>query len=213
MVVHRGLFITLEGIEGAGKSTALSYITVQLAKLGIGYSVTREPGGTLYSEKIRQLLLQQETERLHSDAELLLYFAGRAQHLAEIIRPALRLGKWVICDRFTDATYAYQGYGRGLELSKIAELENLVQGKLRPDYTLLFDLSPEIGMARVKTVRELDRIEQETVDFFARVRNGYLEMAKKEPRRYRVVNAALTVKDVQRQLAGIMAEILTDVRT
>ena len=207
-----GLFITLEGVEGAGKSTALRGITARLQELGIEYIVTREPGGTLYAEKIRQLLLLREEEELHPDAELLLYFAGRAQHLARIIRPALSAGKWVICDRFTDATYAYQGYGRGLSLAKISQLETLVQGGLRPDYTLLFDLPPEVGMERVRGARELDRIEQETTAFFTKVRNGYLEMAKQEPKRYRVINAALSEDEVQKQLTTVMAAILAVVR-
>ena len=207
-----GLFITLEGVEGAGKSTALRGMTARLQKLGIEYIVTREPGVTLYAEKIRQLLLLREVEELHPDAELLLYFAGRAQHLARIIRPALSAGKWVICDRFTDATYAYQGYGRGLSLAKISQLETLVQGDLRPDYTLLFDLPPEIGMERVRGTRELDRIEQETTDFFTKVRNGYLEMTKKEPKRYRVINAALSEDEVQKQLTTVMTAILAVVR-
>ena len=207
-----GLFITLEGVEGAGKSTALRGITARLQELGIEYIVTREPGGTLYAEKIRQLLLLREKEELHPDAELLLYFAGRAQHLARIIRPALSAGKWVICDRFTDATYAYQGYGRGLSLAKISQLETLVQGGLRPDYTLLFDLPPEVGMERVRGARELDRIEQETTAFFTKVRNGYLEMAKQEPKRYRVINAALSEDEVQKQLTTVMTAILAVVR-
>jgi dTMP kinase len=166
----KGLFITLEGIEGAGKSTAASYIAEYLQHNNINFILTREPGGTEISEKIREVILSHYSEPMHPDTELLLYFSGRAQHLNQIIIPALKRGQWVICDRFTDATYAYQGGGRGLNQDKITILENWVQGDLLPDYTLLFDVEVKCGLGRIKKDRILDRIELEKEFFFEKVR-------------------------------------------
>jgi len=184
-----GYFITIEGVEGAGKSTVLRGIVAGLEKQKIDFIVTREFGGTEIAEKIRHILLGHHQEKMCVDTEILLAFAARAQHLKNLILPALREGKWVLCDRFTDATYAYQGAGRGEAQERIATIENWVQGELRPDLTLLLDLDAQIGLERIKKTRSLDRIEVETLDFFKRVRQGYLEIAKREPWRYRILDA------------------------
>jgi len=168
--MKKGLFITLEGGEGAGKSTQLAYIRQRLEAAGVTLHVTREPGGTPLGEQIRELLLDHRQTDMATDTELLLMFAARAQHLAERIRPALAAGEWVLCDRFTDATYAYQGGGRGIDSQRIAVLENWVQGTLRPDLTLLLDLPVNVGMARANGRGELDRFEREQQAFFDRVR-------------------------------------------
>jgi dTMP kinase len=164
--MSRGKFITLEGGEGVGKTTNLAFIRKYLQDHGIDVVVTREPGGTQLAEKIRQLLLDSSSESISESAELLLMFAARAQHIKHVIEPALSEGKWVLCDRFTDATYAYQGGGRNMSINTIEWLENLVQGTLRPDLTLLLDAPVEIGFGRVRTRGELDRFESERVDFF-----------------------------------------------
>ena len=165
-IMKQGYFITLEGIEGAGKSTAVQFLAEYLRKAKIDFILTREPGGTEIAEKIRGVILDHYQETMHPDTEMLLYFAGRAQHFNQIIVPALKRGQWVICDRFTDATYAYQGGGRGLSQEKIAILEQWVQGDLRPDYTLLFDVTVSTGLSRIKKNRYLDRIEKEEEHFF-----------------------------------------------
>src|SRR5690554_7096397 len=168
----RGLFITLEGPEGAGKTTNQEYLAEQLRTHGVNVVLTREPGGTALAEQIRDILLAPHDESMAVDTELLLMFAARAQHLAQVILPALAEGKIVICDRFTDATYAYQGGGRGLDCSRIALLEQFVQGDLRPDLTLLFDLPVEDGMARAVARGKLDRFEQEQQMFFEKDRKS-----------------------------------------
>lgn len=203
-----GLFITLEGPEGAGKSTNREYLADRLRAHGIDVVLTREPGGTPLAERIRELLLAPSDEPMNADTELLLVFAARAQHLAEVIRPALARGAVVLCDRFTDATYAYQGGGRGLSQERIATLENFVQGDLRPDLTLVFDLPVEIGLARATARGRLDRFEQEGRTFFDAVRSTYLERAAASPERYRLVNAALSLSDVQQSLDGLLPELL-----
>ncbi len=208
----RGLFITLEGPEGAGKTTNRAYLAEQLQAHGLSVVLTREPGGTALAEQIRNILLAPHDEAMAVDAELLLMFAARAQHLAQVILPALAAGKIVICDRFTDATYAYQGGGRGLDCSRIAVLEQFVQGDLRPDMTLLFDLPVAEGMARAVARGKLDRFEQEQHDFFEAVRQSYLQRASEDPERFRLVNAQQTLPDVQKSLDVHLLEILGRVR-
>ena len=169
---------------------------------------TREPGGTVLGEKIRGLLLEADDTRICDDAELLLMFAARAQHLAEVIKPALAEGKWVLCDRFTDATYAYQGGGRGIPMQRIAVLEEWVQGELRPDHTLLLDMPVELGLARAGARSAPDRFEQEQQAFFERVRNTYLERARQEPERIHVIDAAPELEQVQAAIARELDRIL-----
>lgn len=190
-------FITLEGGEGAGKSTCLRFIADHFAARGLPLCQTREPGGTPLAEDIRALLLQPRDEPVAPDAELLLMFAARAQHLARVIRPALDRGDWVLCDRFTDATYAYQGAGRGQSEARIAELESLVQGELRPGLTLLLDLPVAEGLARAAARSEKDRFESEQQAFFERVRAGYRARAAAEPDRIRVIDASRPLPEVQ----------------
>ena len=206
--MKKGLFITLEGGEGAGKSTQMAYVEQCLSKAGKTVRVTREPGGTKLSEAIRELLLDHRQTAMDADTELLLMFAARAQHIAEIIRPALDAGEWVLCDRFTDATYAYQGGGRGIDVKRIAALEDWVQGELRPDLTLLLDLPIDVGMSRAGERGELDRFEREKQDFFERVRESYLNMAEKHPDRYRIIDASHDIPQVQEQIDAILAPVL-----
>ncbi|MEA3301276.1 MAG: dTMP kinase [Pseudomonadota bacterium] len=203
-----GRFITLEGGEGVGKTTNRQFIEAWLGARGIPVVATREPGGTPYAEKIRGLLLDHQAEAVDPMAELLLIFAARAQHLAGVIRPALARGAWVLCDRFTDATYAYQGGGRQLGMAPIAALETLVQGSLRPDLTLVLDIDPAVGMSRAGERGELDRFEVEKLAFFDRVRDTYLALAAANPGRYRVVDAALPLPEVQRHIAAALETLL-----
>ena len=207
-----GLFITLEGPEGAGKSTNREYLAARLQEAGCNVLLTREPGGTPLAERIRELLLEPSDEPMAADTELLLVFAARAQHLAQVIRPALAAGKVVLCDRFTDATYAYQGGGRGLPLERIALLEEFVQGGLRPDLTLVFDLPVDIGLARAAARGRLDRFEQEARSFFEAVRQTYLARAALAPARYRLLDAAQPLAAVQVQLDALLPELLERVR-
>lgn len=203
-----GLFITLEGPEGAGKSTNREYLAQRLIERGIEVQLTREPGGTPLAERIRELLLAPSDETMAVDTELLLMFAARAQHIAEVIRPALARGAVVLCDRFTDATYAYQGGGRGLPMERIAQLERFVQGDLRPDLTLVFDLPVEIGLSRAAARGRLDRFEQEGRAFFEAVRSTYLARANADPGRYHILDAAQPLSDVQRALAALLPTLL-----
>ncbi|WP_426149365.1 dTMP kinase [Pseudomonas sp. DC3000-4b1] len=199
-----GLFITLEGPEGAGKSTNREFLAAHLRAAGLEVQLTREPGGTPLAERIRELLLAPSDESMAVDTELLLMFAARAQHLEQVIRPALERGAIVLCDRFTDATYAYQGGGRGVPLARIAELEAFVQGPLRPDLTLVFDLPVEVGLARAAARGQLDRFEREGQGFFEAVRQAYLARAKADPQRYEVIDASQSLAEVQnRLLAGL----------
>lgn len=207
-----GLFITLEGPEGAGKSTNRDYLAARLREHGLDVVLTREPGGTPLAEKVRELLLTPSDEGMAADTELLLVFAARAQHLAQVIRPALAAGKVVLCDRFTDATYAYQGGGRGLAAERIAVLEQFVQGELRPDLTLVFDLPVEVGLARAAARGRLDRFEQEAQDFFEAVRQTYLARARLAPQRYRLLDAAQPLAAVQAQLDRLLPELLERAR-
>lgn len=207
-----GLFITLEGPEGAGKSTNREYLAELLIQAGIEVVLTREPGGTPLAERIRELLLAPDSEVMAVDTELLLMFAARAQHLAGVIRPALARGAVVLCDRFTDATYAYQGGGRGLAHERIAILEQFVQGDLRPDLTLVFDLPVEVGLARAAARGKLDRFEQEQQSFFEAVRQTYLARAAQAPERYRVLDAAQPLSQVQADLAALCPILLERIR-
>lgn len=207
-----GLFITLEGPEGAGKSTNREYLAERLRAAGCEVLLTREPGGTPLAERIRELLLAPSDEPMAADTELLLVFAARAQHLAQVIRPALAAGRIVLCDRFTDATYAYQGGGRGLPLERIALLEEFVQGSLRPDLTLVFDLPVEVGLARAAARGRLDRFEQEAQAFFEAVRQTYLARARLAPQRYRLLDAAQPLDAVQAQLERLLPELLERAR-
>lgn len=200
----QGKFITVEGIEGVGKTTNINFIRQQLEAAGRDVVLTREPGGTPLGEAIRGLLLNPEYTGMDSTCELQLMFAARAEHLAKVVWPALEKGQWVLCDRFTDATYAYQGGGRGIDIGVIARLEQLVQGDFRPDLTLLLDVPVAVGLARASKRGALDRFEQEKVEFFERVRNAYLDMAQRSPDRYRVVDASLPLDDVQKQIAAML---------
>lgn len=210
--MNAGFFITLEGPEGAGKTTNRAFIAEHLEQQGHQVVLTREPGGTELAEKIRELLLAEHSEPVAVDTELLLMFAARAQHIQQLIRPALAAGKIVLCDRFTDATYAYQGGGRGIDEQRIAVLENFVQGDLRPDLTLLFDLPVNEGMARAKQRGRLDRFEQEQQEFFEAVRQNYLARAEAEPMRFRVIAAQHALAQVQEQLIPILAQIQAQVQ-
>ncbi|WP_275544609.1 MULTISPECIES: dTMP kinase [unclassified Pseudomonas] len=203
-----GLFITLEGPEGAGKSTNREYLAERLRERGIDVLLTREPGGTPLAERIRELLLEPSDEPMAADTELLLVFAARAQHLQQVIRPALARGSVVLCDRFTDATYAYQGGGRGLSIERIAQLEQFVQAELRPDLTLIFDLPVEIGLARAAARGRLDRFEQEGRGFFEAVRQAYLQRAAQAPQRYRVLDAGQALAQVQADIDALLPSLL-----
>jgi dTMP kinase len=206
--MKKGMFITLEGGEGAGKSTQMAYVEQCLKQTGKKVHVTREPGGTELAETIRDLLLDHRQTAMNADTELLLMFAARAQHLAELIRPALEAGEWVLCDRFTDATYAYQGGGRGIDMDRIAVLEDWVQGSLRPDLTLLLDLPVEIGLSRAGKRGDLDRFEREQQEFFERVRNTYRQLVTQHPERYRVIDASRDIPEVQAQIDQALAPLL-----
>jgi len=197
-----GVFITLEGGEGAGKSTQLAVLCEWLCARGVPLIQTREPGGTALGEQLRSLLL---SERMGSDTELLLMFAARAEHLQQVIRPALARGTWVVCDRFTDATYAYQGGGRGIADARIAVLETWVQGDLQPDLTLLLDVPVAQGLQRIQQRAALDRFEQEQQAFFEAVRGAYLARAASAPARYRVIDASGTVAEVSARLRAVLA--------
>ena len=197
---RRGRFITLEGGEGVGKSTNVGFVAGLLEDAGIDLQLTREPGGTPLAERVRQLIVDPSGETVSPLAELLLIFAARALHVEGLIRPALAAGKWVLCDRFTDASYAYQGAGRGLGDAPVRWLETQVQGELRPDLTLLLDADPVIGMARADARGAADRFEQERLDFFRRVRAGYLARAAAEPARFRVIDAEASLEQVQAQI-------------
>lgn len=207
MSVKRGLFITIEGGEGVGKSTNIDFMAEQLRQRNIALLVTREPGGTVLAESIRDLLLKPAAEPWSENAELLLMFAARAQHIAWVIEPALACGQWVICDRFTDATYAYQGGGRGIDTDKIADLERWVQGDLRPDVTILLDAPVSVGLSRANKRGELDRFEQEQQAFFERVRAAYLALAAAHRQRYRVVDAAQPLEQVQQSLLEVLHDL------
>ena len=201
-----GRFITLEGIEGAGKSTVARLVCDWLTARSIGVRLTREPGGTPLAERVRQVVLERGEETLTPVTETLLVFSARAIHLENLIRPTLARGEWVVCDRFTDATRAYQGSGRGVDAGWIDALATVVHGDLRPDCTLLLDLPPAVGLerARRRSGVAADRFEAETEAFFTRVRDGYLDIARREPTRMHVINAALELEQVETQVVRVL---------
>ncbi|MCG2582290.1 MAG: dTMP kinase [Marinobacter sp.] len=209
-MTQRGRFITFEGTEGVGKSTQLQIAANTLTALGVEFIVTREPGGTPMAEAIRELLLAPRDEPVNDTTELLLMFAARAQHLHTRILPELKVGRWVLCDRFTDATFAYQGGGRGVPAERIALLEDLVQGDVRPDQVILLDAPVETGMTRARHRGDLDRFEQEALAFFERIRTTYLQRASADPERYQIVDAArpleVVTEDVVSRITAMVAE-------
>ncbi len=200
-----GKFITLEGVDGAGKSTHVGYVADWLRQQGREVIVTREPGGTPLGEKLRELLLHRDMD---ADTELLLMFAARQEHLAALIRPALARGAWVVSDRFTDASYAYQCGGRGIETTRIAALEAWVQRGFQPDLTLLFDVPPEVAEARRSAARTADRFEREADNFFSRVRAAYLERAQAEPARIRVLDARHSIAELQLVISRLLQDLM-----
>ena len=203
-----GRFITLEGGEGAGKTTCMSHVRRRIIDAGVGLIETREPGGTEIGEKIRALLLDRDNSDILPDTELLLMFAARAQHIGQLIRPALERGDWVLCDRFTDATHAYQGGGRGIDQGRIATLETWTQQGLKPDLTLLLDLPVETGLERAGQRSAPDRFESEDLRFMRRVRRAYLDIAGKEPQRMKIIDASRPLEEVLRQIDAVMDEVL-----
>lgn len=204
----RGKFITIEGTEGVGKTTNIAFIKQWLDDNGISFINTREPGGTPLAEEIRQVLLSNRDEKVCSKAELLMMFAGRAQHIYQVIEPHLAQGNWVLCDRFTDATYAYQGAGREMGDDLIKDLETMVQGDMRPDLTLILDVPVELGLERAGKRSEPDRFELEKTDFFNRVRHAYLSMATNNPQRYKIIDASQALEHVQLQIADTLNSFL-----
>lgn len=202
-MVQPGKFVTLEGIDGAGKSTHLAWLATFLQDKGLTVVVTREPGGTALGERLRELLLDLR-QTMHAETEALLMFAARREHLAKVILPALARGDWVVSDRYMDASFAYQGAGRGVPLQKLALLEEWVQGSFAPDLTLYFDLPAEIGKARVQCVKSADRFEMESNQFFERVRQGYLQRAQQFQQRIRVIDANLPLEQVRQNLKELI---------
>ncbi|WP_299178656.1 dTMP kinase [uncultured Neptuniibacter sp.] len=203
-----GRFITIEGTEGVGKSTNIEFLCNLLESKGVDIVLTREPGGTPLAEELRDLLLKPRDEQVSQDTELLLMFAARAQHLANVIKPALERGCWVISDRFTDATFAYQGGGRGVDYDNIQTLERLVQHGLQPDLTLLLDLDVEVGLQRASARSVPDRFEQEKLAFFRNVRSAYLQRAENEPERFAIIDAGKGLDEVQQQIANVLNNFL-----
>jgi dTMP kinase len=203
--MDRGKFITVEGIEGVGKSTNIEFLSALIERKGFSVVRTREPGGTPMAERIRELLLEHGDEPVTDIAELLLFFAARSLHINNAIKPALRSGQWVVCDRFTDASRAYQGNGRGLNQETINTLADWVQDDLKPDLTILLDAPPEIGMDRAGRRGAADRLEIEKSDFYARVREGYLALAASEPERFAVIDASRSLNQVQAAIEMTMA--------
>ena len=201
--MQKGKFITVDGVEGAGKSTQINFICEYLKDKGINVILTREPGGTEISEKIRELLLSTDS-KMHSDTELLLMFAARNEHIYSKILPTLETGDWVLSDRFTDASYAYQGGGRGLDINRIAQLEKWVVQGFTPDMTLLLDVPVDIGMQRVESRGAKDRIEQENLDFFNRVREAYIARSKQYPQRIKLIDASESVDNTSNQIQAIL---------
>ncbi len=205
-----GKFISIEGIEGAGKSTQLSFIRDFLETRGRRVVVSREPGGTELGEQIRELLLAPREEGMSEDAELLLMFAARAEHIHQVIKPALERGDWVLCDRFVDATFAYQGGGRGIDRNRIETISDWTLKGLETDLTLLFDLPVAVGQSRViKRQQEKDRFEQEKAAFFEKIRDCYLQRAEAEPQRIKCIDASRDIEAIQSQLSEILTELLS----
>jgi len=199
-----GKFITLEGMDGAGKSTHIPFIVSLLEARGLEVVSTREPGGTRLGESLRELLLHQP---MHSETETLLMFAARLEHIASVIEPALARGAYVLSDRFTDATFAYQCGGRGVSRDKVQQLEHWVQGDLQPDLTLLFDVPVEISVQRLAQARSPDKFEQESATFFSRIRAAYLERAQEYPQRFRIIDANRSIKEIQNSLEEILVTL------
>lgn len=197
--MKHGKFITFEGIDGAGKSTHLAWATDFLRGHGVGHIVTREPGGTVLGEQLRQIMLGGD-QRIHPETEALMMFTARRQHLEEVIRPALQRGDWVLCDRFTDASFAYQGGGRGVAKDKLEALERWVHPDLQPDLTLLVDIGAELGQSRVARIKSPDRFEREDSAFFSRVRDAYLERLQQWPKRMVRIDGSQPVADIQREI-------------
>ncbi len=208
MANKRGIFISFEGVEGVGKSTAIQYVCEELKRQKVGFVLTREPGGTPLAEAIREILLAHYDEKMSSDTELLLMFAGRAQNIKQVIEPALNRGCWVVSDRFTDASFAYQGGGRGVSAQHIQALANWVQGDLKPDMTFLLDVPVEVGLERMKSRGFQDRIEIEDIEFFKRVRRAYLLLAKSEPQRFTVINASQSLENVKENILTTIRNFL-----
>lgn len=204
----RGRFITVEGVEGCGKTTNIAFMEAYLREAGIPLVTTREPGGTPLAEELRKLLLIERDEVVDAHAELLMVFAARAQHLSQVIVPALESGQWVLCDRFTDATFAYQGGGRGLPLDVIGKLEHIVQGGQQPDKTFFLDLEVSQGLARAKKRGVLDRFEQENLQFFNSVREAYWQRIKRSPQRFAVIDASVELHQVQQQIQSELEGML-----
>ncbi len=204
--ITEGRLITLEGIEGAGKSSHLQFIAKKLQQAGKDVLLTREPGGTTLGEGIRELLLKKDEEEMFEETELLLMFAARAQHVQQVILPAINAGKIVICDRFTDSSYAYQGGGRGISNEKILALESWVMSGFEPDLTLLLDLSVETGLARAKARGKADRFEIETVKFFQNARNTFLKIAQDNPDRIKIIDAEQNLETVQLSILEVLVE-------
>lgn len=203
-----GKFISIEGVEGAGKSTQMAFIQQYLQQQGKTVVVTREPGGTRLGEQIRELLLTPREEGMSHDAELLLMFAARAEHVEQVIKPALSRGDWVLCDRFVDATFAYQGGGRGIDMSRIGHIADWTLNGLQTDITLLFDLPVELGQQRVKKRNEdIDRFEQEKTAFFQRIRDCYLQRAQQEPNRIKVIDSSQSIEQIQLQLTALLSDL------
>ena len=205
--MRRGKFITIDGVEGAGKSTQIDFIYNLLKSKGIKLILTREPGGTDLGERIRELLLGNDIDSMHSDTELLLMFADRNEHIQTKVIPALESGHWVLSDRFTDASYAYQGGGRGLDVKRIAELEKWVLQGFVPDLTFLLDVDIELGMRRIKSRGMKDRIEQETMDFFARVRDSYIQRSQMFPDRIKLIDATKSIENTSQQIKNILLDL------
>lgn len=208
---QRGRFISIEGVEGVGKSTMVNAICDALGQQSIPHLVTREPGGTPVAEAIRDILLREHEESVSPDTELLLMFAGRVQNIQHVIMPALQAGQWVLTDRFTDASFAYQGGGRGIAERYITYLAEWVQGDLEPDLTFLLDAPVDVGFSRIKHRGEKDRIENEKIEFFERVRAAYLEQAKRHPERYRVIDATQEPSQVVQQVLLALQPLLESV--
>ena len=199
-----GKFITIEGTEGVGKSTNIAFIKAWFEAKNISLLHTREPGGTPLAEEIRELLLSKRDEQVDAKSELLLMYAARAQHVSQKIKPALEQGQWVLCDRFSDASFAYQGAGRALGLDKLVALDQWVLEGFKPDLTILLDLPVEVGLSRAQERGPSDRFEEEKVEFFEQVRNGYLQIARQEPERVKIVDARGNLEEVQQQIEQVL---------
>jgi dTMP kinase len=209
---HPGIFVTLEGIEGTGKTSNLRFLAEYLHQHDVPLLITREPGGTPLADDIRHFLLSEHKEQIEPEAELLLIFAARAQHISKVIRPALAAGKLVLCDRFTDTSYAYQGAGRDIPHEKISILENLVQEGLKPDLTILLDAPAEVGRERIQERKKVDRFEMESNKFFNKARRAYLKMAQEAPNRFRVIDASQPITEVQQQMLEALQPCLAKLK-